>query len=829
MISEKRVIQGIFILILFVICSSATPSIALEVATHRAINEYIADKNTILQSFSLQQYLQNQLSLQNGSEEYVNGKKVFKWIGDGGVNEDDYVRPRNHFYDPITNKGLSVKGKSVGESASEWATLPIGVQDFSWNDVRAYYRNALTAPEKETRETNFAKTFRGLGQIMHLVQDMSIPAHTRNDDHVYIPLIPYVAKGDPYEKWAENNIDQRTPFGTKYTAYAYEPYNKDSFLIPQLFDSGQYPDVDNKLDPNITVSQKNIGLAEYTNANFLSNGTIFKDFGYPSYKPGISMAENPATIGGKRVLYLKKIGEGETINHFARAGRFLEKLPAEYKELNLTIKDDNIHQDYANLLISRAIGYSSQVLKYFFRGQLDVTLGDGNIIIKNASDDTISNGKFRLYYDKKGVRAPLTDLVDAYTLKKGSGEQTIAFNKPEGVESYMLVYEGQLGAEPNAVIGKFIPVDNTFAVFTISAPGKKSTEVVYDIRNKSILLTARESTDAEYVSWLAKTKADSNSSPMFYDGDVLFSDTAPYKFHPEFEDTFNGIICHGGYWHYYHANDNRAEGFNYYRAWYFPQSRALRVRNITPTYYTGFRTEINNIPISCTDIAHMHCTDRDVQDDIKYDFTFEGGMPEYIDGVFWEYALVNMLKAIYPPPDYIFHSHSWVENVTNLRKDIKFYSQYGQVGETKSVGGVIISDSVNSGLYVGTDYTDIPLGNYHIWGEQSDDCFAMATVIVIKPVHTYFEAVAVPPLIPGEPPIEGYALRSDPQPKEIYVQAAGEYFNGKEFYEKSPNPILEAELKKGIELFYTVNGFANNEFCKEMSFGITMRKSIIMQ
>jgi hypothetical protein len=64
-----------------------------------------------------------------------------------------------------------------------WATLPAGaqrLQNYSWNDVRDYYFQALTAREKSKRDNWFALTFRGVGQIMHLVQDMSVPAHVQS-------------------------------------------------------------------------------------------------------------------------------------------------------------------------------------------------------------------------------------------------------------------------------------------------------------------------------------------------------------------------------------------------------------------------------------------------------------------------------------------------------------------------------------------------------------------------------------------------------------------------------------------------------------------------
>lgn len=132
--------------------------------------------------------------MQSGVESSVSQQKIWEWIAEGGEKEDLMgVRSMYHFHNPLTNKGLL--GKEF--SAIVWATLPVGGQSLapqaSWDDVRYYYRRALTAADKNERENWFALTFQGLGQMMHLVEDMSVPAHTRDDMHVF--------KADGYEKW----------------------------------------------------------------------------------------------------------------------------------------------------------------------------------------------------------------------------------------------------------------------------------------------------------------------------------------------------------------------------------------------------------------------------------------------------------------------------------------------------------------------------------------------------------------------------------------------------------------------------------------------------
>lgn len=182
MITNAKKIFVLLIIILPVILFTSLPCKALNQVTHKAINKYIADKGSSLVAASLHEYLQQQLGMQKGLEEFVNNKMIFDWIGDGGEYEDSGGRSVNHFLDPVTNKGLL-----IGQSALVWATLPVGEQNLtpisSWNDVRAYYYKALTSINDSVREEYFALTFQGLGQVMHLVQDMSIPAHARNDMH----------------------------------------------------------------------------------------------------------------------------------------------------------------------------------------------------------------------------------------------------------------------------------------------------------------------------------------------------------------------------------------------------------------------------------------------------------------------------------------------------------------------------------------------------------------------------------------------------------------------------------------------------------------------
>jgi hypothetical protein len=354
-----------------------------------------------------------------------------------------YWRSRNHFHNPIDNSGFSGwwdTGIFSGMSAVNWISQPANTQScgyYSWNDARDYYYKALTSTDKATRETNFADTFRAIGQSMHLAQDMSVPEHTRNNGHYF---------SYDYEVWAKG-LRISDFFAVSFTPSAVFPLS-----INNLSDTDQY----DGSNPDITM-QATIGLAEYSNANFLSPSTIFTaNFTYPAYSDMSPKFEYDST-SGRQILYLSKSGHGETINYFARAGNFYNYLPPDYKKLNLTLDDSKVYENYAAKLIPRAIGYSSQILSYFFRGQLDVEIDDGSMKVKNVSNEAMTGGQLELYYDNSNEERNLI-VTDQVTVLVPGSKQTIAFNQSQGATSYILVYRGKLGDETNAIVGKVIQV-----------------------------------------------------------------------------------------------------------------------------------------------------------------------------------------------------------------------------------------------------------------------------------------------------------------------------------------------------------------------------------
>jgi hypothetical protein len=186
----------------FLFCIAVSSDLsALKEPTHKTINEYVVTGSI---GFDLNRYLKEQLGFSKGITEDIGpehadlepekGYKVWMWIGAGGEWEDcRLARSANHFHNPL--KPLEEAGFSgafdipflyPGESSVIWFLKPAGGQHtgghYSWNDVREYFYKALTSEEKTVREANFADTFRGLGQLMHLAEDMSVPVHTTHNE-----------------------------------------------------------------------------------------------------------------------------------------------------------------------------------------------------------------------------------------------------------------------------------------------------------------------------------------------------------------------------------------------------------------------------------------------------------------------------------------------------------------------------------------------------------------------------------------------------------------------------------------------------------------------
>ena len=359
----------------FLLLLGASNVLGFEVDTHTLLSQRAVGAS------QLNSYLTTVLGFefpQGSSQEVGQGlfKQVIQLIANvGAVNEDKPdIRSRTHFHDPTkawAQAGLSWPTNTFASSVL-WSQNPN--QDWggkhSWQDARNSYFNALTATNQVDRKKFYAETFESLGHLIHLVQDAGVPSHTRNDTHIGFFIgngygLP-VGNPDRFHHWA------LLRGGPAIDSAASQPF--DPSILNQTY-NGLVPiagiiDTTTAAGSATPSNAPNIGIAEYSNANFFSDDTILKGYAYPNTTQ-MALTHEPGPDGPEPRSYLRKnFGPGPTGYRAAVSTRLLEFLPSNFSTQQLEL-DDNVMADYGALLFPRAIGYSAGLIDYFFRGQVD--------------------------------------------------------------------------------------------------------------------------------------------------------------------------------------------------------------------------------------------------------------------------------------------------------------------------------------------------------------------------------------------------------------------------------------------------------------------------
>ena len=268
----------------------------------------------------------------------------------GSIDEDSGTRWMQHFYDPVYNRGLTLATKEqqlavIGAafsdptgksgnylSSKEWSqnTLAQAVffkkvlagslislfsseNDYSWD--RAVYEYAWGDKKRGLLS---------LGHTLHLVEDASVPDHTRNDPHP-----PILDMGSPYEGWTKKFDRQSLNLDPKEKPIALPDLN-------YYFDS----------------------LANYSNNNFFSKDTIF------------SKAYTSPVV---RRWQKQKLGDGllYDFGYSATDLKIVAQNASEWKSITsnpyfINDPDELILKTYWSLLSKQAVLHGAGVVKLFF-------------------------------------------------------------------------------------------------------------------------------------------------------------------------------------------------------------------------------------------------------------------------------------------------------------------------------------------------------------------------------------------------------------------------------------------------------------------------------
>ena len=476
----KKRSKIIFLIILIFSFSSKT--FALEKETHRYLNRKIIEQNE--QKMNI--YLNLNLGFPEGVKKFLNGFRIIEWFEKAGAYEDEpgYTRSFNHFHDPLQPWYLAGFDKAF-KSSLVWAqdqglVASLLGGDWSWRRARDSFYKGLTSLSKVSRERYFADTFRALGQVMHLIQDASVPAHVRNDPHIYMDLFGRKVGRYHYESWVNDHLSKinLTPVSLDKGIFNFTPELIAPVPIANLFDTNQYDGT----NLGITMGSR-IGITEYANANFFSEGTIFRNYPHPSYLDTNYFSidwKNPEVVEAgdgredRRIYIRKLLGERLASLSYISYECIRKGNPGSCP----LVLDGKVYEEYASKLIPRAVGYSGALLDYFFRGRLEVTtlpiLYKNQILylrvrVKNLTpQEILKDGVFTLTYSfrpKGGSEDGSQDVWGQGTYPSGvlaEGEEVrIDFPLYPSIprESYasarfILAFKGTLGDEVGAVIGK---------------------------------------------------------------------------------------------------------------------------------------------------------------------------------------------------------------------------------------------------------------------------------------------------------------------------------------------------------------------------------------
>ena len=325
----------------------------LSIATFFSFSGVEAYEATNTHSFLTKEIvkLYNQIYSKNISESDANQIVL------GSQQEDLDPRWINHFYDPLSGSGWL--GQRLGDlpagevtqlsnlafgkdpvSTLDWVhNQKIQTEEYGLYGGNRTFESAVLSYSKDDK----ANAYLNLGHVLHDLEDMSVPAHTRQDSHFDMPVPEIIQeqvginldKGEPYEKWAEQYTSQNP-----------------TSIADGLKDN--YKPICNSLDECIKT------LALYSNNNFYSSDSILDD-DYLSPK-----VANYVNRGGYAYAYDKNN------NLLFRAQKDLNSSLITDERVDLP----EIHQAYWNKLAPETVLAGVEVVKYFFDQGDKVKNGD---------------------------------------------------------------------------------------------------------------------------------------------------------------------------------------------------------------------------------------------------------------------------------------------------------------------------------------------------------------------------------------------------------------------------------------------------------------------
>lgn len=258
-------------------------------------------------------------------------------LSEGAISEDDGLRMLNHFYDPIHQKGLKFAGIQY-RTSKDWSqnsvaqaglvnnalALVIDQDDYDSSDFA--WRRAI----EDYARGNEERGLEGLGHVLHLIEDLTVPAHVRNDPHPPADTVGQeLGDDDPYEHWS------------------HKFHRKNINILVHMRGRGPIEGLG-------SLNKYFDELAKYTNTRFFSKDTIYSgNFKIPnSQKLALVRDDGEYT-------YLASQSGGSII---ARR----KKSPIQNVVNEISTDSDVVSQSTWDVLSVKALEYGAGVIDLFF-------------------------------------------------------------------------------------------------------------------------------------------------------------------------------------------------------------------------------------------------------------------------------------------------------------------------------------------------------------------------------------------------------------------------------------------------------------------------------
>ena len=379
----KKVILTLLIGILGV---NPVPLYAYDPLTHQKMSEYAVNASAlttdskILDNLGLPPLSANKTY--PNSQFFSKQRAIVDLFRDGAEFEDSLFRPANHFFDPLTGKGLA-----IGTPSPDWAIDGTGDSStikFSYKAAREYLWQATANPLNNYayRQKQFGLMFETLGHVIHHIQDMAQPQHVRNDTHC--DVIPCYLLGihNPSLYELVTKDDEKKSYLT-YIGYdpVYSSADTATFNAPRKFWT------------TTVNSNSGMGIAEYTNRGFVSAGTNFDTLAYT--QPALSSASAvptdiatlcaeevaagyaacPAGLSGNMTMYSSTVTDsyrsaGTQVNPRTSTRSIYDQYLIDAGKGPVFSLNRFTFHAAQKLLIPHAVGYSAGLINTFFRDSI---------------------------------------------------------------------------------------------------------------------------------------------------------------------------------------------------------------------------------------------------------------------------------------------------------------------------------------------------------------------------------------------------------------------------------------------------------------------------